>query len=324
MSSAARSRIVVLDGYTINPGDISWDAVAQLGELVVHDRTPADHVVSRSLGARIVVTNKTVLNAATINQLPDLKLISVLATGTNVVDLQAARARNVPVCNVPGYSTDSVAQHTFALLLELINRVGDHDRAVRSGQWAAGPDFAFTLSPITELSGKTLGIVGLGMIGQRVARIAQALGMKLAAAHQRSMAKVPIADVQWMSVDELFAAADVITLHCPLTEQTRNLVNAQRISSMKPHAILINTARGPLVDEAALATALREGRIGGAGLDVLSVEPPPDDHPLIGVPHCVITPHNAWATVEARRRNMAITAENLRAFLAGCPVNVVN
>lgn len=322
----ARPRIVVLDGYTLNPGDLSWDEISKLGELTVHDRTPIDQVVPRSSGATIVVTNKTPITAQTIAQLPDLKLISVLATGTNIVDLPAARAAGVSVCNVPGYSTDSVAQHVFALLLELNNRVGDHDRAVHAGQWSSCADFAFTLSPIRELAGKTLGIVGLGTIGKRTAMIGAALGMKIAASHQRSMATthIPGVEVRWLPVDDLLAESDVVSLHCPLTDATKNLISAARLSKMKKSALLINTARGPLVDEAALADALHCNVIAGAGLDVLSAEPPPATNPLLAAPRCVITPHNAWATVEARTRNMAITTNNLRSFLAGSPVNVVN
>lgn len=319
-------RIVVLDGYTLNPGDVPWTPFESLGSLEVHERTPESQAIARAAGAPYILTNKALLSAATIQGLPGLKYIGVLATGTNIVDLKAARECGVTVTNVPGYSTDSVAQLVFALLMELVCHTASHALAVHDGEWTGCPDFSFTAAPITELSGKTLGIVGLGAIGQRVARIGAALGMNIAAAHQRSMDRVSIpgVEVRWLTVDELFAQADVISLHCPLTDQTRHMVNAERLGRMKKTALLINTGRGPLIDEAALAEALQKGRIAGAGLDVLSAEPPPASNPLLGAPHCVITPHIAWASVEARRRLMQRAADNLRAFIAGQPTNVVN
>ncbi|HEX7010261.1 MAG TPA: D-2-hydroxyacid dehydrogenase [Phycisphaeraceae bacterium] len=328
-------RIVVLDGYTLTPaqpgykpppGELDWEPLTSLGELIVHDRTPTEEVVAHAQGAPIVLTNKTVIDAKAIQSLPELRYIGVLATGTNIVDLDAARQRGIPVTNVPGYSTASVAQHVFALLLELATHTAAHAQAVREGQWSRCPDFSFTVAPIVELAGKTLGIVGLGAIGKQVARIGHAMGMKIAAAHQSSMRQVdlPGIAIDWMPVDDLFAHADVITLHCPLTDQTRGLVNAQRLGRMKPTAYLINTGRGPLVDESALAEALAQGRLAGAGLDVLSTEPPPPDNPLLGAPRCVITPHIAWASYEARQRLMRIAADNIRAFLDGRAVNVVN
>lgn len=318
-------RIVVLDGLTLNPGDLDWSPLKQLGELVVHDRTPAGMVVERAAGFGVALTNKTPISRDTIARLPGLRYVGVLATGYNVVDTAACRQRGVVVSNVPGYSTASVAQQVFALLLEVVNRVGAHDRAVHEGRWASCPDFSFTLGPIGELAGKTLGIVGLGAIGQRVAMIGSALGMEIAAAHQRSMDRVrlPGVAVDWMTTDDLFARSDVISLHCPLTEATRHLVNAARLATMKRSAVLINTGRGPLVDESALAGALRDGRIAGAAVDVLSCEPPSADNPLLSAPNCVITPHIAWASVEARQRLMRIAADNVRAFLDGRPTNVV-
>lgn len=327
-------RLVVLDGCTLTPNGVgqtvdaeepTWDALAALGDLHVHDRTAAADILPRARDASIVLTNKTVLNDRALAALPALRYIGVLATGTNVIDLPAARERQITVTNVPGYSSASVAQHVFALLLELVSHVAAHDRAVRAGQWTKCPDFSFTVAPLTELAGKTLGIVGVGDIGKRVAQIGHALGMRIAAAHQSSMARVklPGIDIAWMDVDELFAHADVITLHCPLTDLTRCLVNADRLGRMKRHAILINTGRGPLIDEAALAAALRDGTIAGAGLDVLGNEPPAADNPLLNVERCIITPHIAWASREARHRLMTAAVGNIKAFLAGTPTNVV-
>lgn len=334
-------RIIVLDSFTLTPspdqpGEVNWSAVSSLADgidLIIHERTPRDQIVERCAGAQVVFTNKAVLDADVIAALPDLKYVGVTATGTNVVDLAAAKKHGVTVTNVPGYGAASVAQHVFALLLELTNRVAAHDAAVRpdpvnvDGQagWPGCEDFGFTVGPLVELDGKTLGIVGLGSIGRRVARIGAAMGMKIAAAHQRSMKKIKLhgIDIDWLPVDELFTVADVVTLHCPLTDQTQHMVNATRLGSMKRSAMLINTGRGPLIDEAALANALREGTIAGAGVDVLSTEPPAADNPLLTAPNIIITPHNAWASREARQRLMDIACENLRAFIAGEPVNVV-
>jgi glycerate dehydrogenase len=281
--------------------------------------------VERGRGATILLTNKTVISAAVIAALPELRFISVLATGTNVVQLTAARRAGVTVSNVPGYSSDSVAQHVFALLFELLLRVGAHDRAVHAGAWSNAPDFSLLVAPTTEVAGKTLGIVGVGAIGRRVALVGHALGMKIAAAQQSSMSQVDLGPVQicWRPLDQVFRIADVLTLHCPLTPATRRLANATRLFSMKPSAVLINTGRGELVDETALAEALAQDRIAGAGLDVLSTEPPPADHPLLHAPGCVLSPHIAWATREARRRLLRMTEDNVAAFLAGRPINVV-
>jgi glycerate dehydrogenase len=322
--------IVVLDGYTLTPavpgepcpeGEPSWEAVETLGDLTVYDRTPPEEVVTRAAGAGIVLTNKTVLDARSIAALPELKYIGVLATGVNVVDLGAANKAGAVVTNVPGYSGAAVAQHVFALLLAMTNRVAEHDRAVHDGQWVGSPDFCFMLSPLTELAGKTLGIVGAGDIGQRVAKIGHALGMGiLISSRTKKDIGVP---ARWVEVDDLFMRSDVVTLHCPLTEQTKHLINAQRISKMKRSAWLINTARGALIDEQALAYALKQNQIAGAAVDVLSTEPPAADNPLLSAPNCIITPHNAWAAREARHRLMQIAAGNVKAFLEGRPVNVV-
>jgi len=325
------TKIVVLDGYTTSPlagdaqpgGDeVGWQPLAQLGELVVHARTAADRVAAQIGDAAVCLTNKTPIGADVFAACPALKYVGVLATGVNVVDLGAAKAHGVTVCNVPGYSTPSVAQHVFALLLELCSRTAQHDAAVHQGEWAGCIDFSFTTGPLIELSGMTLGVVGMGAIGQAVARVGHALGMTVAA-HSRTQRDIGL-PVQWLSVDELFAAADVVTLHCPLTAETKELVNAKRLSKMKASAYLINTGRGPLIDEQALADALASGTIAGAGLDVLSSEPPSADNPLLTAPNCVVTPHIAWATVASRRRLLAIAADNLRGYLDGKPVNVVS
>jgi len=316
--------LVVLDGYTLNPGDNPWDRVAAFGNFTVYDRTPADLVVERSRGARVLLTNKTPLSAATIAALPELELICVLATGFNVIDIEAARLRGIPVVNVPEYGSFSVAQHTIALLLELTNRVALYDAVVQRGEWSKSRDFTLMTEPLSELCGQKLGIVGLGRIGARVAAVANALGMEILAYNPRSRLELPGIPVTWLELDELFRQADVVSLHCPLTAENQGLVHAGRLSIMKPHALLINTARGPLIREADLVQALQEGTIGGAALDVAAREPIPSDSPLLGLKNCLITPHIAWATLAARRRLMATTAENIAAFLAGAPQNVVN
>ncbi len=321
MSSTPRPRIVVLDGHTLNPGDLDWLAVGALGELTVHPRTAASDITARAAGAEILLTNKTPVSAETIAALPALRFIGVLATGFNVVDTAAAKARGIPVCNVPGYGTASVAQHVFALLLELTQRTGHHARTVREGRWSACPDFCYWDFPLVELSGRTLGIVGYGSIGEAVARIGAAFGMKVIASARRSR---DVDGVEFVSTEEIFRRADVVTLHCPLTEQTCGIVNAARIATMKPSAFLINTGRGPLVVEQDLADALNAGRIAGAAFDVLSTEPPPAGNPLFAAKNCIITPHIAWATHASRARLMDVVAENIRAFLAGTPRNVVN
>ncbi|CAG7657293.1 D-2-hydroxyacid dehydrogenase [Paenibacillus allorhizosphaerae] len=315
--------IVVLDGYTLNPGDLSWSALEQLGTVTLHDRTPEHEVVSRASEADIVLTNKTPLSAASIAQLPKLRYIGVLATGYNIVDIEAAAKRGIVVANVPSYSTYSVAQLVFALLLELCHRVGRHDDAVKSGAWAASPDFCFTRAPLIELAGKTIGLIGLGRIGRQTARIALAMGMRVVAVGSGRTAPTPEEGVEWVTLPELLQQADVVSLHCPLTPATQGLINRERIAWMKPTAMLINTSRGPLIVEDDLAAALREQRIQGAGLDVLAAEPPRADNPLLALPNCIVTPHIAWATKEARVRLMDTAVANLAAFLAGKPVHVV-
>ena len=320
-NTAHRPNIVVLDGHTLNPGDLDWRGIEALGALTVHERSTDAEIVARAVGAEILLTNKTPVTAGTIAALPKLRFIGVLATGVNVVDIAAAKARGIPVCNVPGYGTASVAQHVFALLLELTQHAGHHAQTVREGRWSACPDFCYWDFPLVELAGLTLGIVGCGSIGAAVARIGLAFGMKIIASARRPRS----ADgVEFVSTEEIFRRADVVTLHCPLTEETRGLVNAVLIATMKSGAFLINTGRGPLVVEQDLADALNAGRIAGAALDVLSTEPPPPGNPLFAAKNCIITPHIAWATHASRARLMDVVAENLRAFLSGNPRNVVN
>jgi len=314
-----------LDGYTSNPGDLSWDAFEELGEITVHERTTPEEVVSRCLGCEVVFTNKVVMNAGIIDQLPDLKYIGVLATGTNVIDLEYAGKKGVCVTNIPGYGTDSVVQHILSFILHFSSKVSIHDEAVHQGDWVNSKDFCFTLGTLNELSGSTLGIIGLGTIGRKLAMVADAMGMKIIAAHQSSMDRLELPfEVEWLPVDEVFARSDFLSLNCPLTADTENLVNAERLQKMKSSAVLINTGRGPLVDEQALADGLNEGTIAGAGLDVLSTEPPATDNPLLTAKNCVITPHVAWASLQARKRLLVIAAENLSAYLRAEPKNRVN
>ena len=317
----------MLDGATtVVPGEAggpTWEPLEAVGEVTVHDRTPPGAVAERVSGSEVVVINKTFLRAEDLEDpaFDACRLVALLSTGTNAIDLDAAAARDVTVCNAPAYSTDSVAQHVFALLLGFTNRVGEHAAAVEAGRWSGGADFTFSAAPLTELSGRTLGVVGFGDIGQRVAAIGHALGMRvLVQSRTRREAEVP---VEWVDRETLFAEADVATLHCPLTPETERMVDAGLLATMKPDAVLINTGRGGLIDEPALAEALRAGRLGGAGLDVLGEEPPPADHPLIGCPRCVVTPHTAWATRAARARLVGLVAGNVEAFLSGEPRNVV-
>jgi glycerate dehydrogenase len=316
-SSSRPPRLVVLDGHTTNPGDLSWEPLERLGVLTVHPRTPPERLVERLAGADVAILNKTRLDAAAIAAAPRLRGICLLSTGHDVVDGEAAGRRGIPVANVPEYSTASVAQAVFALLLELTNRTGSLDASVRSGRWSAGPDFAYWDDTLVELEGLTLGVVGMGRIGAAVARIGAAFGMRVLA--HRGTAVGGSVDL-----DTLLAGSDVVSLHCPLTALTRGLVDADRLARMKPGSRLINTGRGALVNEADLAAALASGRLAGAGLDVLSLEPPPPDHPLLSAPNCVITPHVAWATRAARQRLIAAVAANVEALLAGVPCNVVN
>ncbi|MEK7107192.1 MAG: D-2-hydroxyacid dehydrogenase [Patescibacteria group bacterium] len=306
-------KIVILDGHTLNPGDNPWDAVAELGEFVLYDYTPAGQVIERSLDADVIVTNKAVLSAEVINKLPKLKFIAVTATGYNIVDISAAREREIPVSNVPEYSTDSVAQFTFALILELAHHAGRHSDSVRASEWSKHQDFCFWETPQIELKGKTLAIIGYGKIGHRVGEIAEALGMKILTAG-RDLAKVR----------EAVAKADVVTFHSPLTDANKGIINRELLALMKPTAFLINAARGGLVVEQDLADALNAGKIAGAAVDVVSVEPIKPDNPLLKAKNCIITPHMAWASLEARQRLMQATAENIRAFQEGKPTNVIN
>jgi len=316
-------KIVLLDAHTANPGDLSWAPLEAIAPCEIHPRTPVAETIARCADAEVVITNKAPLTREIIEALPRLRYIGVTATGFNIVDTAAARERGIVVTNVPGYSTPAVAQLVFALLLELTNNVGHHARTVRDGRWTACPDFCYWDHPLIELSGRTLGIVGYGDIGSAVARIALAFGMKVLAG-KREWKTPPPDGVTPAGMDEIFSQSDAITLHCPLTDATRHLVCDRTLALMKPDAFLINTGRGPLVDEAALARALNDGRIAGAGLDVLSVEPPKDGSPLFSARNCLITPHIGWASREARVRLIHLVASNLLAFLNGSPVNVVN
>lgn len=317
-----KPNIVVLDGYTLNPGDLSWNKLKALGKVTIYDRTRPEEVIPRARDARIILANKQKLSRETLAALPELQCISVTATGYNNIDTEAAGDLGITVCNVSGYGTTAVAQHVFALILHFLNQVAAHHEDVQAGGWTAKEDFAYTLSPITELAGKTLGIYGFGQIGQQAGRMGHAFGMEVISKH-----KHPERDAQpwvrFVDLDELFRESDFLTLHAPLTDDNAGLVNATRLESMKNTAYLINTGRGGLINEPDLKAALEEGTIAGAGLDVLSQEPPPADHLLFGVKNCVITPHNAWASQEARQRLMDETVNNIAAFMAGAPVNVV-
>ncbi len=318
-----KKNIVVLDGYTLNPGDMSWEALRELGNCTIYDRTPYDQVVERCKDADIVLTNKVPLREAEMAQLPRLRYIGVLATGFNIVDVAAAAARGIVVTNIPAYSTDSVAQMVFAHLLNIMNAVQLHTDSVRRGEWCTCADFSYMLSPQNELAGKTLGIVGLGNIGGRVARIADAFGMRVVAMTSKRAEDLP-AYITPVKLDTLLAESDVITLHCPLTPDTQHLINADTIARMKPGAILINTGRGPLIDEVAVADALNKGALRAAGFDVLAVEPAASDNPLLTARNAFFTPHIAWATYEARVRLMDIMLKNIEAFLSGNVINRVN
>ncbi|OQP59765.1 glycerate dehydrogenase [Niastella vici] len=314
-------KIVVTDGYTLNPGDLSWSPIQQFGEVTVYDRTKPEEIIDRCHDANIILTNKVPLSEATIAQLPQLKMIGVTATGYNIIDVQAAAKRKIVVCNVPAYGTASVAQHTIALLLELTNQVGRHAASVAAGEWVQSPDFSYQKTPITELAGKTLGIIGWGNIGQQTARIAQALGMHIIYYNPSKKEKEW---ASWHPLPDLFAESDVVSLHCPLKPENTGFVNAGLIALMKPSAFIINTSRGPLINEQDLADALNSGRIAGAALDVLSAEPPSAKNPLLTAKNCIITPHNAWISKEARQRVMDVTVQNVAAFFNDKPVNKVN
>ncbi|MCX6934996.1 MAG: D-2-hydroxyacid dehydrogenase [Verrucomicrobia bacterium] len=316
-------KTVILDAYTCNPGDLSWDEFQAFGPCEVYDRTHCSEVVDRACDAEIVLTNKTVLNRETLESLPKLRYIGTLATGYNVVDVKTARERGIPVCNIPEYGTANVAQSTFALLLELTNRSGHHAGTVRAGRWCAAEDFCYWDFPLIELQGLKMGLVGAGRIGQAVAKIARAFGMEVIAFDRFPPKQLPD-DIRLTDLETLFRESDVVTLHCPLSSENMELVNAARLQLMKPSAFLINTSRGGLVNELDLARALDEGRLAGAGLDVLSVEPPVSDNPLLKAKNCLITPHIAWATRSARGRLIHTAVENVKAFVEGRPTNVVN
>ena len=315
-------KIAVMDGHGVNPGDMSWKPFEEIGQITVYPRTAPEEVVAHVGDADIVLTNKTVFNADVISQLPNVKYIGVLATGYNVVDTEAAHRRGIVVTNIPAYSTDSVAQMTFAHILNITNRVGYYAAKNSDGEWSRCPDFCYWDTPLTDLSGKTIGIVGLGHIGSKVARLAQDFGMDVFAYTSKNAADLP-AGINKTTLDGLLGISDIITLHCPLTPSTRELINKESIKKMRRGAILINTGRGPLVNEADVAEALQEGRLGAYGADVMCSEPPAADNPHFAQPNAYITPHIAWATVEARERLMAIAVNNLKAFVSGNPVNVV-
>jgi len=316
-------KLVVLDGYTLNPGDISWDALPSGVECQVFDRTTPDELYERAKDADILLTNKTPLTSGVLKSLPLLKYIGVLATGYNVVDVEQAAAQKIVVTNVPAYGTNSVAQLVFALILELCNHVGQHSEAVRSGAWSRSPDWCFWQTPLIELHGKTLGIVGYGRIGQSVGRLAPAFGMDVIVTSARQLTQ-PTGAERWVTVDDVFAQSDIVSLHCPLNVSTEGMVNAERLERMKREAFLINTSRGGLIIEEDLAHALNAERIAGAALDVLSTEPPDESNPLLRAKHCIVTPHLAWATREARGRLMSTALQNVSAWLSGKPENVVN
>ena len=315
--------IVILDGYSANPGDLSWKELEELGTLTVYDRTKSDETVARAADAEIVLTNKVILNSEVIAQLPRLKYIGVLATGYNVVDIKAAHDRGIIVTNVPAYSTESVAQMVFAHLLTVTNRTEHYAIQNRDGRWSSNPDFCYWDFPHMELAGKTFGVVGLGNIGLRVAQIAHAFGMKVKAVTSKVQSTLSVG-IEKVSLEELLATADVLSLHCPLTDSTRHMINAATLQQMKPSAILINTGRGPLVDDQAVADALAKGAIAAYCADVVTEEPPRPDNPLLQQPNAFITPHIAWASMEARVRLLKVAIDNVRSFLNGQPQNVIS
>ena len=317
-------KFVVLDSFALNPGDLSWEWLENLGECEIYDRTPADKILERCMGADVVITNKTPITKDTLSKLSNLKYIALESTGYNVVDCEYAKEMGVPVSNIPSYSTNAVAQLTFSLILEITNAVGIHSESVRNGDWANCPDFCYWKTPLTELCSKTLGIVGFGQIGQAVADIAEAFKMNIVAVSGHETDQSHRKNFSWVDMDTLAKKSDIISFHCPLTEKTTGLVNEEFISKCKDGAIIINTSRGPVVDDQALADALNNGKLRGAGLDVLTVEPPKADNPLLSAKNCFITPHIAWAGFETRERLMNILEENVKAYLNGNPQNVVN
>ena len=316
-------KIVILDGHAVNPGDLSWDFLNKYGEVTVYERTKLDEVAKRIGDAEIVLTNKSPITEDILNACPNIKLVCVLATGYNVVDCEATKKRGIPVCNVPDYGTAAVAQFTFALLLDLCHKVAHHAQTVRDGKWCESPDFCYWETPQMELAGKTLGIIGFGRIGRAVGRIANAFGMKVIA-YNRSQCEEGKSIGSYVNLDELLASSDIISLHCPLTSENTGMINAQTIAKMKDGAILITTARGPLIDESALAAALESGKLRGAACDVISAEPMAENNPLKAAPNCIVTPHMAWAPIESRKRIQECTDRSIQAFLAGSPINTVN
>jgi glycerate dehydrogenase len=317
-------KIVVLDGYTLNPGDLSWDGLKALGDVVVYDRTPADKTIERIGDAQIVFTNKTVISKEVFDACPAIEFIGVLATGYNVVDVDVAKGKGIPVANIPTYGTTAVSQITIALLLEVCHHIGEHSKSVMKGDWTNCPDWCYWNYPLIELAGKTLGIIGFGRIGQATAKIAQALGMKVLAFDSYEIDALKSDTLAYVSLDELLANSDVISLHCPLFESTKGIVNKDNIAKMKDGVIIINTSRGPLIVEEDLAEALNSGKVYAAALDVVSSEPIKADNPLLTAKNCIITPHIAWAPKESRSRLMDIAVDNLAKFLENTPVNIVN
>jgi glycerate dehydrogenase len=316
-------KIVVLDGYTLNPGDLTWDRIKSQGDVEVYERTPVDKIVERCTDATVVFTNKVPLSKETLDQLPHLKFIGVLATGYNIVDVAAAKNNNIIVSNIPGYGTDSVVQLTFAMILAFCHHVESHNASVMEGNWSTSKDFCYWNFPLIELVGKTIGIIGFGSIGAKVGEVAAAFGMNILATGRVLRDQSKLKNFQWVAIDELLSKSDFVSIHCPLTPETKGLINTTTLSLMKKSAFLINTSRGPIVVEKDLADALNNGTIAGAGIDVLSIEPPPVDNPLLKAKNCIITPHIAWATKEARIRLMELAADNLAAFIAGKPINMV-
>ena len=316
-------KIVILDGHAVNPGDLSWDFLNPYGEVSVYERTPLAEVAHRIGDADIVLTNKSPINEEVLNACPNIKLVCVLATGYNVVDCEATKKRGIPVCNVPDYGTAAVAQFTFALLLDLCHKVAHHAQTVREGKWCTYPDFCYWETPQMELAGKTMGIIGFGRIGRAVGKIAKAFGMHVIA-YNRSQCEEGKAIGSYVNLEELLASADVISLHCPLTPENAGMINGETIAKMKNSAILINTARGPLIDEAAVAEALACGKLRAAACDVISAEPMAENNPLKTAPNCIVTPHMAWAPIESRMRIQDCTERSIQAFLAGKPINTVN
>ena len=316
-------KIVILDGHAVNPGDLNWDFLDKYGEVTVYERTPVDEVAARIGDADIVLTNKSPINEKILNACPNIKLVCVLATGYNVVDCEATAKRGIPVCNVPDYGTAAVAQFTFALLLDLCHKVAHHAQSVRDGKWCACPDFCYWETPQMELAGKTIGIIGFGRIGRAVGKIAKAFGMDVIA-YNRSQCDEGKAIGRYVNLEELLTTADIISLHCPLTAENTGMINADTIAKMKTGAILINTARGPLVVESAVAAALESGKLRGFACDVISAEPMVENNPLKSAPNCIVTPHMAWAPIESRKRIQDCTDRSIQAFLNGNPINTVN